>query len=167
MRSNYSIRTVTDDDKDAVLSIFNYYIENSFAAYRENKVDSDFFQQFKKMASGYPFYVVEIPGDRIIGFAFLHGYSTEPCFNRAAEITYFILPSYTGKGIGRDLLDMLISDSRKIGIETLLAHISSKNQRSIDFHKQNGFEECGRFVNIGKKFGEDFDVVWMQKFLQI
>ena len=162
---NYSIKTMTDDDKDSILSVYNYYVENSFAAYREKKVDSDFFQQLKNMAEGYPFYVVQIPDKRIIGFAFLHSYSEEQCFNRVAEITYFILPSYTGKGIGKDLLGMLINEARKMRIETLLAHISSKNQPSVNFHRQNGFQECGRFINIGKKSGEDFDVVWMQKFI--
>jgi L-amino acid N-acyltransferase YncA len=28
---------------------------------------------------------------------------------------------------------------------------------------KNGFRECGRFLKIGRKFGEDFDAVWLQK----
>jgi len=36
----------------------------------------------------------------------------------------------------------------------------------IEFHLKNGFRECGRFMKVGRKFGEDFDVVWMQKQLE-
>lgn len=37
--------------------------------------------------------------------------------------------------------------------------------RSINFHKKNGFIECGRFQRIGRKHGQTFDVIWMQKML--
>ncbi|MBE0481730.1 MAG: GNAT family N-acetyltransferase [Dehalococcoidia bacterium] len=63
------------------------------------------------------------------------------------------------------MLSLLIREASQMGIDTLLASISSRNQSSIDFHKKNGFTECGKFVSIGRKFGQDFDVVWMQKFL--
>jgi len=36
---------------------------------------------------------------------------------------------------------------------------------SLNFHFKQGFKECGRFQRIGQKFGRDFDVIWMQKFL--
>ena len=162
---NYSIRPVTYEDKNSVSSIYNYYIENSFAAYPENYLEMDFFQRFKDMASGYPFYVVELQDKSIVGFAFLHSYSPIGCFNRVAEITYFILPEYTRKGIGKNLLDTLVNKARENRIEILLANISSLNHMSINFHEKNGFKECGRFERIGKKFGTDFDVVWMQKFI--
>lgn len=162
---NYSIRTVLDEDKDAILSIYNYYVENGFAVYREDQQGNEFFQGFKEIAKGYPFYVFVIPDNKVIGFAFLHSDRKEHSFNRVAGITYFISPDYTRKGIGRNLLETLINEARKTGIETLLASISSKNRRSLNFHKKNGFRECGKFLRIGKKFGKDFDVVWMQRFI--
>jgi L-amino acid N-acyltransferase YncA len=47
-------------------------------------------------------------------------------------------------------------------VDTILASISSRNDGSIRFHKKNGFRECGRFRRVGRKFGQDFDIVWMQ-----
>ncbi|MEW6616706.1 MAG: hypothetical protein AB1401_14730 [Thermodesulfobacteriota bacterium] len=35
----------------------------------------------------------------------------------------------------------------------------------MNFHKKNGFIECGRFKNICKKKNKIFDVVYMQKML--
>jgi phosphinothricin acetyltransferase len=51
-------------------------------------------------------------------------------------------------------------------ITSLLANISSRNRQSLEFHLRNGFRECGRFLKVGHKFGEAFDVVWMQKQLE-
>jgi phosphinothricin acetyltransferase len=51
-------------------------------------------------------------------------------------------------------------------INSLLANISSRNRQSLEFHRKNGFRECARFPKVGRKFGEDFDAVWMQKQLE-
>jgi len=46
---------------------------------------------------------------------------------------------------------------------SLVANMASKNAASILFHARHGFTEVGRLRNAGTKFGERFDVVWMQK----
>jgi phosphinothricin acetyltransferase len=88
-----------------------------------------------------------------------------PAFSKTAEITYFIHPDHTGKGIGTKLLRLLEKEGMQKGITNILANISSLNPRSVDFHKKNGFIECGRFKNVGRKKGKLFDTVWMQKML--
>ncbi|MEJ1730175.1 GNAT family N-acetyltransferase, partial [Escherichia coli] len=75
-------------------------------------------------------------------------------------------PQHTGKGLGTKALKRLEEDALKVGIKTILANISSMNSRSIDFHKKNGFVECGRFQKIITKMGTPFDIIWMQKTLK-
>ena len=40
----FVIREATSEDIQGMLEIFNYYVENSFAAYLETPVGPDFFQ---------------------------------------------------------------------------------------------------------------------------
>ena len=40
----YIIREASTEDIPGMLEVFNYYIENSFAAYIENSVGPEFFQ---------------------------------------------------------------------------------------------------------------------------
>lgn len=61
------------------------------------------------------------------------------------------------------ILDRLIEDAKKLGVTSILVCISSQNQPSLDFHRKKGFQECGGFINIWRKMGMDFDVVWMQR----
>jgi phosphinothricin acetyltransferase len=82
-----------------------------------------------------------------------------------AETGYFISPEHTRKGLGKSLLSTLENEARMVGMDTLLANISSRNQPSLAFHEKLGFRECGRFQRISRKFGQDVDIVWMQKFL--
>ena len=52
-----------------------------------------------------------------------------------------------------------------MGIHSVLANVSSLNEESIRFHLKNGFIECGRFKEAGKKKDQVFDVVYFQKML--
>jgi L-amino acid N-acyltransferase YncA len=147
-----------------VIDIFNYYIENSFAAYPESKVPYEFFTKFLEITKGYPAFIVNNKeNNRILGFCFLRAYNPFPVFKETAEITYFVEKNTVNKGIGHAMLTKLEEEAQKIGIHTLLADISSENILSINFHKKNGFTECGRFQNVGKKKGKYFDVVWFEK----
>lgn len=147
-----------------VIDIFNYYALNSFAAYPESKLPYEFFSKFLEMTHNYPAYIIRDEElGKMAGFCFLRAYNPFPAFRETAEISCFIDKEYTGKGLGGKALQILEKDAAKIGINKILASITSENAVSISFHKKNGFVECGRFRQIGKKFGKQFDIVWMQK----
>jgi len=162
---DYVIRHVKDDDRDAVVGVFNYFVENSFAAYPDKKVGPEIFDLLKNISRAGAFYVAESPGKEVVGFALLRHHQVAEAFKKAGEITYFIIPEHERRGLGARLMDIIAADARAAGVETLLANISSLNEVSLNFHFKQGFKECGRFQRIGQKFGRDFDVIWMQKFL--
>jgi len=88
-----------------------------------------------------------------------------PSFLRAAEISYFIDPEYVGRGIGTRMLERIVSEAMRKGIDTILANVSSLNEASLRFHRRHGFEECGRFMRVARKKDRDLDAVWMQLIL--
>jgi len=147
------------------MDIFNFYVEKSFAAYPEQKLPYEFFDTLLGMCRDYPNAAVRDPSAGVAGFGLLRPWHPMPAFARAAEITYFIKPGFTGRGIGGTLLKYLEDGGRQKGIAVLLAGISSLNEGSIRFHLKNGFVECGRFRNVGQKQGKIFDVVYCQKTL--
>jgi L-amino acid N-acyltransferase YncA len=77
-----------------------------------------------------------------------------------------ILPGHTRQGLGTALLAFFVGEARKMGLDSLLANISSRNRQSLEFHLKKGFRECYRFLKVGHKFGEDVDAVWLQKQLE-
>ncbi len=157
----YHLEPMTEMHRQPVMDIFNYYVENTFAAYPEAKLPYEFYNRFLSMAKGYPAVIAKSIGGETVGFAFLHAYNPLSTFHRTAEITYFIAPGHTHKGLGKWMLDCLIGEARKMGIDRLVASISSRNEQSLAFHRKYGFEECGRFKEIGRKSGQAFDLVWM------
>ncbi len=159
----YTITPISPDDRTAIIDIFNYYVENSFAAYPESRLPYAAFDLFLQMCAGFPTACLKGPGGATVGFGMLRPHSPLPAFSRTAEVTYFIHPEYTGKGLGKMLLDVLEKGAAEKGIMHLLASISALNPNSIRFHAKVGFTECGRFRKVGRKKGQDFDTVWMQK----
>ncbi len=163
--NEYSFSPIQQGDSTEIIKIFNYYISGSFAAYPEDTVPEAFFSLFIEQIRNYPSSAVRLPDGSIGGFGLLRAHNPMPVFRHTAEITYFIRPDLTGKGIGSRMLEHLEDEGRQRGITTILASISSRNEGSIRFHARHGFTECGRFVNVGKKKGLFFDTVWMQKFI--
>lgn len=160
---DYSLEPMSAGHRQAVIDIFNHFIRHSQAAFPADPVDYAFFDRFLEMSRGYPAVVVRDAAGQVVGFAFLRPHHPAATFSRTAEITYFILPEHTRQGLGTAILELFVEQAGPLGIDTILACVSSKNPESLEFHRKNGFRECGRFLKVGRKFGEDFDVVWLQK----
>jgi phosphinothricin acetyltransferase len=158
----YSFEEMSEQHRRPVVDIFNYFVAHSFAAYPEEPAGYAIFDRFLHVARGYPALVVKDDCGEVVGFAFLHPYHSASSLRRAAEITYFILPEHTRKGLGTAILERFVAQAPGLGVDTILASISSRNEGSIRFHRKNGFHECGRFRRVGRKFGKDFDIVWVQ-----
>lgn len=161
----YSISPLSHEDREAIMDVFNHYVENSFAAYPEDRLPYQAFDMFLQMSHGLPAGSVRDRNGRIVGFGMLRAHNPMPTFSQTAEVTYFIHPDHIGKGLGTMLLAYLEKGAREKGIMNILANISSLNPNSIRFHQKNGFIECGRFRKVGKKRGREFDTIWMQKTL--
>jgi L-amino acid N-acyltransferase YncA len=165
-KMNYSFEKMSEIHRQAVIDIFNYFVKESYAAFLGEVVDYSFFDQFLKMAHGYPALVVKADPGPVVGFGFMRPHYIADSLKGAAQVTYFILPEYTRRGLGAAMLDFFVGEAGRMGLDSLLVNISSRNRESLGFHLQNGFRECGRFLKAGHKFGEDFDAVWMQKQLE-
>jgi len=159
-----SFEPMSIDHRKDIIDIYNFYVENSFSAYPDQIVPYEFYDKLLEMTKGYPAFVIQA-NDKNVVFCFLRAYHLFPVFKECAEITYFIDKEFTGKGIGKMALNKLEAEARQKGIKTILASIASENQPSLVFHQKNGFKVCGRFQGIIKKQENQFDIVWMQKWI--
>jgi L-amino acid N-acyltransferase YncA len=159
----YRFERLAEEHRKPAIDVLNSYMENSFATFSETKVNYDFFDHYLRESKGYPAVAVRSDSGEIVGTAYLGAYNPSKAFERTAEVGYYIRHDYTRRGIGKAILDYFVEEARKLGIDSILASISSLNEPSINFHLKNGFIECGRFQRIGRKFGRDFDLVWLQR----
>jgi len=161
----YNIRRAEDTDASAVARVFNHFVKTSYAAFPSQEVDDSFLDRLRALAGRFPIHAIESPEGTVVGFAVIRPYHYADTLRRTAEAIIFILPEHTRQGLGGRILKQLEADARAHGVDTLLGCASSRNEQSIAFQKAHGFAECGRFQRVGRKFNEDFDFVWLQKFL--
>jgi len=163
---NERIRLATDADQQSVIMIINYYIEHSMAAYPLSPMPLEAWDKLKGMCREGNLWVAENDNGKVIGFGMLKWYMGKDSFAHTADVGYFILPEYVGVGLGRQILNRLEQEARKLGVTVLVANVSSHNSESLAFHKHVGFMECGRIPGVGKKKGITFDIVWFYKNIQ-
>ena len=102
-------------------------------------------------------------GDTVIGWAALSPVSGRCVYGGVAEVSVYMAASWQGQGVGRNLLNGLITDSEKHGIWTLQAGIFAENQASIALHRSCGFREIGRRERIGQLHGVWRDVILLER----
>jgi len=159
---NYRIVPMGEGDGRAVIDIFNHYVTHTLAAFPDAPFGYEMFDLFLQMGMGYPAAVAK-EGEETVAFAMFQPHNPVPPFAHTAEFTCFVRPDRTGRGIGKTLLAYLENEGKARGITNILACIAAPNEASVAFHEKNGFTECGRFKNVGRKFGHSFDTIWMQK----
>jgi phosphinothricin acetyltransferase len=102
-------------------------------------------------------------GETVKGWAALSPVSSRHVYAGVAEISVYVGANHRGEGVGKALLDALISDSENNGIWSLQAGIFPENSRSITMHKQCGFREVGKRERIGKMNGVWRDTVLLER----
>ncbi|NTU52645.1 MAG: N-acetyltransferase [Chlorobiaceae bacterium] len=158
---------VSPDDMEEMAGIFNHYVEHTLATWTETPVSVELFELLMNFTPGYPAYTARDAFGTLAGFGLLRPYSPIPAFIHTAELTSFLGTDFTGKGIGTMMLQVLEAEAVTIGIDTIIATVSSLNEGSLEFHRSRGFIETGCLQGVGLRSGRRFDVVLLQKMLRV
>jgi len=152
------IRPVTLQDAPDIVAIYNEYIAHSTITFDMNPLTAQEMQQrISEISQRYPYFVYEEDGI-VEGYCYAHAWKEKEAYNRTLETTVYLSPAFTGKGIGRELMQRLTDECRRRGVHALIACITSENTASCHFHASLGFRQVSSFKEVGMKFGRWLDV---------
>lgn len=100
---------------------------------------------------------------KIIGWAGLSPVSQRRAYASVAETSVYVAFDKQGMGVGRQLLEALISESEQNQIWTLQAVMFAENQASVALHRACGFREVGRRERISKLNGVWRDTILLER----
>lgn len=103
------------------------------------------------------------PSGAIVGWAALTPVSGRCVYAGVGDLSVYVAASARGRGVGRALLEALVTESERAGIWTLQAGIFPENEASLALHKSCGFREVGRRERIGKMNGVWRDVLLLER----
>ncbi|MEU8318664.1 N-acetyltransferase family protein [Nonomuraea sp. NPDC048881] len=171
-----TIRDLTEADVPAVTAIYAHYVTGGVATFDETPPGAGEWRAKAAAltAAGLPFLVAEddaaddgavtgpVTGP-VIGYAYLSQYRPKPAYRHSLEVSIYLAPGATGRGLGRLLLGELIRRASATDARSLIAVIADGGApASVRLHAAFGFQEAGRLSNVGFKHGRWIDTVLMQ-----
>jgi L-amino acid N-acyltransferase len=158
-----AFRLATIRDAPEIGNILNYYISNTNNSWRYEILSEEYYNKWVNIhqTDRRPIFVAEYEG-LIVGYSSLSDFRAGEGYWPCAENSIYIRPGYTGQGIGRQLMRLIIDQGRTAGLKAIIASIDGENKSSIKFHELFGFYICGTLKNIGWKNNTWRTCIFMQ-----
>ncbi|PWL39541.1 N-acetyltransferase [Flagellimonas aquimarina] len=153
------VREMKVSDWEKVSQIYAEGIATGFATF-EQTVPS--FESWNEAHVEQCRLVAEKDGE-IHGWAALSPVSSRCVYGGVGEVSVYIGEASRGMGVGKLLLEQLISESEKAGFWTIQSGIFPENEASIYLHKKVGFRFIGRREQVGKIHGNWKDNLLFEK----
>jgi phosphinothricin acetyltransferase len=159
----WTIRPAQLSDLNTITEIYNEAIRTTTTTFdTEPKTKDEQKAWFDSHGPRYPILVAESNGV-VIGWACLSQWSDRCGYSGAAEISLFVRQEFRGKGIGKRLMEAIISEGKRVGLHTVIGRIAEGNDVSVHLAESLGFRHIGVMKEVGRKFGRLLDVHLMQK----
>lgn len=161
-----TIRAATLADADAVAGIYNHYITNTVVTFEEEPLPpAEIAKRFETVwSASLPWLVAEV-GGRVAGYAYAAKWHGRSAYRFSTEITVYLAPDHTGRGLGSRLYGQLFPILGDRGIHAVMGGIALPNEASVALHEKFGLERVAVFKEVGFKFGRWIDVGYWQRTL--
>lgn len=106
---------------------------------------------------------VALRDGQVVGWAAVSGVSERCVYGGVVENSVYVGADARGLGVGRRLLEELVSSTEAAGIWTIQSGIFPENTSSLRVHEQAGFEIVGRRKKLGKLHDEWRDVLLVER----
>lgn len=158
-----NIQKATLSDVNSILEIVNDAIANTTAIYdydlRTLEEQMEWF--LLKEKNNFPVFVAEL-NNEIVGFGTYDSFRSKIGYRFTVEHSVYVKEGFAGKGIGKLLLEQLISTAKSENYHVMIGVIDATNENSIRFHEKFGFESIGILKEVGFKFNRWLDANLMQ-----
>ena len=153
-------------DLDAARAIYNHYVETSTATFHDEPLTAAEFAAMVDTAGSERHGVWGIrASDELGGYVQVSPFKSRCGYRDTAEVTVYLRPDATGRGLGAAALQHAESFARGAGLHALLAVICAENDASLRVFARAGYVEVGRLREVGSKFGRRLDVAYLELLL--
>ncbi|WP_299798064.1 GNAT family N-acetyltransferase [uncultured Maribacter sp.] len=157
--NDITIREMLPTDWEFVANIYKEGIDTGIATFETNVPTYKAWNKAHMSTCRF----VAISTTEIMGWLALSPVSNRCVYGGVAEISVYISKNSRGKGLGKLLLEHVITASEKEGIWTLQSGIFPTNHSSIKVHETTGFRMIGKRERIGKLHGKWVDNVLFER----
>jgi phosphinothricin acetyltransferase len=165
MTDDITLRPAKRTDLVEINAIYNYYIAHSTCVWTTQPCsEAERKAWYREHGNFMPVLIAEQNG-RVVGWAALGAFRAAYTANGTLEDSIYVHHDFHRQGIGSRLLQGLVDAARKMGLRSILANISADQTPSIRLHEKFGFQKVAHLRDVGQKFNQRFDAVYLQLLL--
>jgi phosphinothricin acetyltransferase len=160
------VRLARLSDAEPIRAIYNAEVAGSTATFDLVPRTADEQTAWLSEHRGpYPAIVAVDDHQSVLGFGSLSAYRDRPAYATTVEDSVYVGTTHRGAGVGRLLMEELITLATQHGFHAVIARIGGDNQASISLHRGCGFRLVGVEQQVGRKFNRWLDVTVLQRLL--
>jgi len=161
---NEVVRPAGAGDLARINAIYNHYVLHSHATFEIEPVTM---AEREDWASHYAdsgrYRLLVVADDDVLGFATSSPYHLRAAYETSVELSVYVDPDATGRGLGARLYGTLIPLLEREDLHRAYGGVSLPHASSVALHERFGFREAARYSEQGRKFGRYWDVVWLER----
>jgi L-amino acid N-acyltransferase YncA len=150
---------MTGEHAAKVLAIYQAGMDEGNATFETRAPSWDKFTAARLPAHRF----VAVAEGEVAGWVAASAVSDRRVYAGVVEHSVYVDPAARGQGIGRQLLDALITSTETAGIWTIQSGIFPENTASTVLHQAAGFRVIGTRERIGQHHGRWRDVLFIER----
>lgn len=161
------VRAAHPADLPALTEIYNHYVCTSAATFDTTPFTVEQRQEwFSHYATTGPHrLLVAVGGDDVLGYLTSSPFRAKPAYATSVETSVYLRPEATGRGLGTLLYRAIFDALAGQDLHRAYAGVALPNDASVRLHERLGFRAIGTYVEVGRKFGRYWDVLWLERSL--
>jgi phosphinothricin acetyltransferase len=158
------IRDAGPQDIEGITAIYNHAVLQTTAIWNETAVDTANRLAWlaDRRKAGYPVLVGIDEAGEVLAYASFGDWRAFDGFRGTVEHSIYVRDDQRDRGLGPQLMAVLIERARAIGKHVMVAGIEANNAGSVRLHERLGFVHTGTLKQVGMKFGKWLDLTFMQ-----
>ncbi|MGW5659448.1 N-acetyltransferase family protein [Streptomyces sp. NPDC003758] len=168
--SRVQVRSGAESDLEALTDIYNHYVRETPITFDTTAFTAE---ERRPWLLSHPedgphrlMVAADAESQEILGYATSSPFRPKPAYATSVEVTIYLAPHATGRGVGGHLYRALFEALAGEDLHRAYAGIAQPNEASVRLHERFGFRHVGTYREVGRKFGRYWDVAWYEKDLQ-
>jgi phosphinothricin acetyltransferase len=161
------VRAAQLADVPALTDLYNHYVRTSGVTFDTTPFTIEerggWFDHYA--TTGPHRLLVAVEDDEVLGYASSSPFRPKPGYVTSVETSVYLRPDATGRGMGTLLYRALFDAIAQEDLHRAYAGVALPNDASVALHERLGFRALGTYVEVGRKFGRYWDVLWFERAL--
>jgi len=154
------IRLIITKDAQEIIDIYSPSVLSAAVSFETVVPPIDEMQRrIQSCLEKFPWIVCVVDG-KIAAYVYASKHREREAYQWSCECSVYVRDDFKGKGIGKELYQLLFEILKLQGFINVYAGITLPNEASVHLHEKCGFMPFAKYENIGYKFGSWHTVGW-------